>query len=117
MRARVAYLLTQAKRLADPAAFRAQQEFDQGVRDEEEPPYQEFWRRAKPEGKEADDEDDDEESEESEEEKVAEVNLDKLVDIHKDGKKFLKAGPFHDALLEIEKACKELCTDMVIKIN
>ena len=43
--------------------------------------------------------------------------MDKLVDIHKDGKKFLKAGPFHDALLEIEKACKDLCTDMVIKIN
>ena len=43
--------------------------------------------------------------------------MDKLVDIHKDGKKFLKAGPFHDALLETEKAIKDLYTDMTIKMN
>ncbi len=86
------------------------------MRDEEELPYQEFWGRAKPEENEAEDEDDDEESEESAEE-VAEVNLDQLVDVHKDGKKYLKAGPFHDSLLEIEKSCKDLCTDMTIKIN
>ena len=45
--------------------------------------------------------------------------MDQLVDVHKDGKKYLKAGPFHDSLLEIEKTCKDLClcTDMTIKIN
>jgi hypothetical protein len=118
MRAREAYLKTQAQRQANPAAFKAQKEFDDGVREKEELSYQEFWGRPKPEGNEADEQNEDEESESEEsEEEVVEVNLDQLVDVHKGGKKFLKPGPFHDALLEIEKASKDLCTDMTIKIN
>jgi hypothetical protein len=45
------------------------------------------------------------------------MNLDKLIDVQKDGKKFLKASPFHDSLQEIEKVYMNLCTSMTIKMN